>query len=173
MHLSDWETLTARVRKHYGQGAPVGGYNPNDILKLQQLAARADREQADALAARPLSEAGTRLHHTRERVHKAWRAIAEGQEVLKKNRRLHEINGAPAEFFEKVEVPKWESPASTVDAYDVANAEASALATEWETRAHKITSYVDTWERATAEQQNRMLILALAERLDRLERGRA
>jgi hypothetical protein len=72
-----------------------------------------------------------------------------------------------------VEMPAWGSTGSTVEARDAANAEASALAAEWETRALKIRSYVSTWERATAEQQNRMLILALAERLDRLEKGGA
>jgi hypothetical protein len=38
-----------------------------------------------------------------------------------------------------------------------------------ETRPSKITSYVSVWESSSMEEQNRSLILALAERLDRLE----
>ncbi|WP_407174535.1 hypothetical protein [Bradyrhizobium sp. STM 3562] len=170
MHRAEWEAMVARVRKHYGPSVEVGGFISGDIVRLQKLAAQADTEQENARAAQPLIDAATRLHHTRERVHRARRAITEAQAVLKKNRRLHEINGAPAEFFEKPDLPRWESPASTVDAHDAANAETAALATEWETRAQKMVSYVSTWERSTLEQQNRMLILALAERLDRLER---
>jgi hypothetical protein len=43
------------------------------------------------------------------------------------------------------------------------------LATELEARASKMVSYVGEWERSTPEQQNRSMILALADRLDRLE----
>ena len=74
--------------------------------RINSRLALADR-MATATAARSLSEAGTRLHHTRERVHKAWRVLTDGLSVLVKNRRLHEINGAPTELFERLDVPKW------------------------------------------------------------------
>jgi hypothetical protein len=109
------------------------------------------------------------LHKTRERVHRAWRTITDGQATLAKNRRLHVINGAPAEFSEPIEIPKWPNNLSTVENYDAANVEASILATEFETRAHKISSYLSTWERSTMDEQSRALILALADRLDRME----
>jgi hypothetical protein len=38
---------------------------------------------------------------------------------------------------------------ATVEDYDAANAEASVIATEFETRAQKINGYVNTWERST------------------------
>ena len=43
------------------------------------------------------------------------------------------------------------------------------IAAEFEAKASKITSYVSTWERATPDERNRMLILALAERVAELE----
>jgi hypothetical protein len=47
--------------------------------------------------------------------------------------------------------------------------EAAEIATEMETRASKIISYVNDWEHSSTEEQNRSLILALDDRLDRLE----
>jgi hypothetical protein len=70
----------------------------------------------------------------------------------------------------EVELPKWQGPAlATVEDYDAANAETAVLATEFETRAQKISGYVNSWERSTMDEQNRSLILALADRLDRME----
>ena len=105
-------------------------------------------------------------------MHRAWRTITDGQATFAKNRRLHVINGAPAEFFEPIELPKWQATGlATVADYDEANSEASILATVYETRAHKISSYLGTWERSTMDEQNRSLILALADRLDRMGQG--
>jgi hypothetical protein len=46
MQLAEWEALASRVRKHYGQGASVGGYNQPDIAKLVKLAAQIDVRKA-------------------------------------------------------------------------------------------------------------------------------
>ena len=165
----EYDALVSRVRKHFGPSVEIGGYNSHDLNKLHKLAAQADIDQANERATRPGTEAATRLHHTRQRVHKAWCKIIEGQEAIAKNQRVHRINGAPVECFVEVELPKWQGPAlSTVEDYDAANAEASVTATEFETRAQKISGYVGTWERSTMEEQNRSLILALADRLDRV-----
>ena len=43
------------------------------------------------------------------------------------------------------------------------------MATELERQAAKITSYVRGWDTASMAEQNRSLILALADRLDRME----
>jgi hypothetical protein len=68
-------------------------------------------------------------------------------------------------------MPRWDTSKhlATVAEYDAANVEASELATELEARASKMLSYVSQWERSTPEQQNRSMILAIADRLDRLE----
>jgi hypothetical protein len=166
----EYAALVDRVRKHYGPGVEIGGYNSYDRNKLQKLAAQADIDQANERASRPVIEAGTRLRHTRERVHKAWRTITDRQAVIAQSPRLHLINRAPVECFEEVELPTWQGPSlSTVEDYDTANAETAVLATEFETRAQKISGYVNVWERSTTDEQNRSLILALADRLDRME----
>jgi hypothetical protein len=83
---------------------------------------------------------------------------------------VHAINGVTAEMIEPVELPKWTGGApAKVAEYDAANAKAAEIATEMETRASKIISYVNDWEHSSTEKQNRSLILALADRLDRLE----
>jgi hypothetical protein len=166
----EYDALVTRVRHHYGPSVEIGGYNSHDLMKLRGLDAKREVAEAEARASRPLMEAGTRLHKTRERVQRAWRTITDGQATLAKNRRVHAINGATAEMLEPVELPKWDgrTPA-TVAEYDTANAETSVMATEMEARASKIASYVSVWERSTMDEQNRSLILALADRLDRLE----
>jgi hypothetical protein len=166
----EYEAMVARVRKHYGPGIEIGGFILHDINRLIKLAAQTDLDQASERLSRPLTEAGTRLHHTRQRVHRAWQTITNGQATLAKNRRVHSINGVSSEMLEPIELPKWDGRThATVAAYDASNAEAAEIATEMETRASKIVSYVNEWERSSMEEQNRSLILALADRLDRME----
>lgn len=127
-------------------------------------------DQAKERDARPITEAATRLHHTRQRIHRAWQTITEGQATLAKNPRVHRINGVAAELLEPVEMPRWPAKGpATVAEYDTLNAETSVMATEIEARASRLRSYVNEWERSTMDQQNRSLILALADRLDRME----
>ncbi|WP_156948572.1 hypothetical protein [Bradyrhizobium sp. WSM1417] len=54
---------------------------------------------------------------------------------------------------------------STLARYDELDAEAALIATDLETRASKLTRYVSEWEQMTTDQQNRALILAIADRL--------
>jgi hypothetical protein len=50
-------------------------------------------------------------------------------------------------MIEPVELPKWSGRApAKVAEYDAANAETAEIATEMETRASKIISYVNDWE---------------------------
>jgi hypothetical protein len=171
MQKQEYEAMVSRVRKHYGPSVEIGGFNSHDILALQKRAAQAEQDQASERERRPISEAGTRLHKTRQRVHKTWQTIADGLATLAKNRRLHVINGVAEELLAPVEMPTWNTgrTPATVAEYDAANAEAAALATELEARASKMLSYVSEWDRSSIEQQNRSMILALADRLDRLE----
>jgi hypothetical protein len=171
MQKQEYEAMVSRVRKHYGPSVEIGGFNPHDILALQKRAAQAEQDQASERERRPISEAGTRLHHTRVRAQKAWQTIADGHATLAKNRRLHAINGVDPELLNPIAMPRWDTSKyfATVAEYDAANVEAAELATELEARASKMLSYVGEWERSTSEQQNRSLILALADRLDRLE----
>jgi len=170
MQKPDYELMVAKVRKHYGASVEVGGFNSHDIAQLQKKAAQADLDQARERESRPIVEAGTRLHATRQRAQKAWRMIADGQATLAENRRLHVINGIDPELLEPVVMPKWDTSEllATVADYDAANTEAAELATKLETQASKLRVYLSEWERSTPEQQNRSLILALADRLDRL-----
>jgi hypothetical protein len=171
MQKQEYEAMVSRVRKHYGPSVEIGGFNSHDILVLQKRAAQAEQDQASERERRPINEAGTRLRNTRQRAHKAWQTIADGQATLAKNRRLHAINGIDQELLAPIVMPRWDTSKhlATVAEYDAANVEASELATELEARASKMVSYVGEWERSTPEQQNRSMILALADRLDRLE----
>src|SRR4051812_21278643 len=99
---AEYDALVARVRKHCGSGVEIGGYNSHDLIKLRQLDARCQAEEARAAEARPLNEAATRLHHTYRRSMAAWAAIKEKQEYLAKNRRLHLLNGISPALLEPV-----------------------------------------------------------------------
>jgi hypothetical protein len=171
MSKPEYEAMVSRVRKHYGPSVEIGGFNSYDIRELNKKAALADQEKASERESRPINEAGTRLHKTRERVQKALKTIADGQATLAQSRRLHVINGVDPELLETVAMPRWDTnkTLSTVAEYDAANTEAAELATKLETQASKMRSYVSQWEHSTPEQQNRFMILALADRLDRME----
>ena len=162
-----YDALVAKVRRRYPN--EIGGRNHNDILNLQTLAAKIDREDAEEKAKAPLIEAGTRLHHIKERAHVAKRKIDAAQESMAKNRRLHAINAAASEMLDPVELPVWSNSIKTVEDYEAATGAAEILAADLERRAAKIGSYVRIWDTASMAEQNRSLILALADRLDRLE----
>ena len=164
---AQYDALVAKVRPHYPN--EIGGRNHNDILRLRTLAAKIDQEEVEERSGRPLIEAATRHHHVKERIHTAKRKIDDAQASIAKSRTLHLINGVSADMLEHVEMPEWPTGLRTIEDYEAAIAEASVLATELERRAGKIANYVRTWDIAGMAEQNRSLILALAERLDRLE----
>jgi hypothetical protein len=164
---AQYDALVAKVRPHYPND--IGGRNHNDILRLRTLAAKIDQEEAEERTGRPLIEAGTRFHHVNERIHTAKRKIDDAQASIAKNRKLHLINAVSAEMLDPVEFPEWPTGLRTVEDYEAAIAEASVLAIDLERRAAKIGNYVRTWDTAGMAEQNRSLILALADRLDRLE----
>jgi hypothetical protein len=91
---NEYHAMVDRVRKRAGGAAEIGGYNAHDINKLRKLDQQLEAAEAKAHAERPAIEAGTRLHQTKQRVHKAWQTVTAAQEVLLKDRRVHEINGA-------------------------------------------------------------------------------
>jgi hypothetical protein len=171
MQKQEYEAMVSRVRKHYGPSVEIGGFNSHDIIQLQKRAAQAEQDQASERERRPIVEAGTRLRNTRQRAQKAWQTIADGQATLAKNRRLHAINGIDPELLAPIAMPRWDTSKhlATVAEYDAANAEAAEVATRLEAQASKMLSYVNEWERSNIEQQNRSMILALADRFDRLE----
>jgi hypothetical protein len=165
---NEYYAMVDRVRKHFGNAVEVGGYNSHDLNKPRKLDQKREADQAKERADQPAIEAGTRLHQTRQRVHRAWQKIGDAQGLLFKDRRVHEINGAPEEFFEKIDVPTWGEIGSSVEEIDARNEETAMLATKWEARAGKIIGYASSWASMTAEERNRSLILALAGRLNQL-----
>lgn len=172
--LVELDALVARVRRtNPGATLNLSARTPEDIRRLTKLATEGEARQAAEAAQRPTIEAGTQLHRTWERVLTAARTIESSQEVLRKDRAVHAANNAPAAFFEPVpELRKPECSATVAD-YTAANEALGILANELESRAQKIKSYVNGWEGSGADQQNRALILKLADRIEALERGSA
>lgn len=165
----EYDELVARVRKHYGHGVEIGGYNSHDLIKLRALDAKREADEARNEAVRPLNEAAGRLRTTWQRSMKAWSAINTAQEQTAQQRRLHLLNGINPDFLTPVEMPAATQSYPTVEEYDAAKTEAAALATELETRAQKMAGYMSVWERSTPDQRNLSLILAMAACLERLE----
>lgn len=163
---AEYEALVGRVRDYFGSGVPIGGYTHNDLLRLRKLDAQREAEQAKAKAAQPLNDARAQLHQEHRRAVAAWQQIETGQKRIAANKREHQILGFDLALLEPVSIPEIvKADAETVDAFDAATAEMSRVATAVESKARKINSAASQWEQQTPEQQNRALILALADRL--------
>jgi hypothetical protein len=168
---NEYDAMVGRVRKYYGHGVEIGGYNSHDLIKLRALDAKREADEARDRAAKPLNEAAGRFRTTWQRRMKAWGTINDAQAQIAQHRRLHLLNDINPDFLTPVEMPAPMPSLRTAEEYDAANMEAAALATELETRAQKMASYIGVWERSTPDQRNQSLILALAARLERLEAG--
>jgi hypothetical protein len=165
---AEYDGLVARVRKHFPL-VEISNYSYHELEKLRKLDAQRKVDEARAAEARPLNEALGRLRQTWHRSVAAFAIIKKNQEIIAKNSRVHALNGISPSLLEPVEPPAEPGRFSTVDECDAANAEASVLATELETRAQKLVSYVNGWEGSTPEQRLLNVIFALADRLERLE----
>lgn len=162
----EYETLVGRLREHYGSSLEVGGYDHNSLLRLRQLDAKREAAVAAGKAAKPLDDARSQLHREHQRAVKSWQQIETGQKRITEHKRAHQILGFDLTLLEPVSIPKIvEVSEETIDAYDAATAEMSRVATAVESKARKINSAASQWEQYTPEQQNRALILAIADRL--------
>lgn len=162
----EYEALVGRVREHYGSSVEIGGYDHNSLLRLRQLDAKREAAVAAQKAAKPLNDAIAQLHREHQRAVKAWQLIGTGQKRIAEHKRAHQILGFDPALLDPVSIPeKAKASAETIDAYDAATAEMSRVATELESNARKINSAAGQWEQYTPDQQNRALILALADRL--------
>ncbi|TCU73948.1 hypothetical protein EDE08_10424 [Bradyrhizobium sp. R2.2-H] len=162
----EYEALVGRLRKHYGNSLEVGGYDHNSLLRLRQLDAKREAEEARSKAAQPLNDATAQLNREHQRAVKAWQQIEAGQERIAEHKRAHQILGFDLGLLEPMPLPEIVKASSeTVEAYDAATAEMSQIATALESKARKINSAASQWAQYTPDQQNRALILALADRL--------
>ncbi|MET4493475.1 hypothetical protein [Bradyrhizobium sp. LA7.1] len=164
---NEYEALTGRLRKYYGNSLEVGGYSHNDLLRLRQLDAKREAAEAAAKAAQPLNDAIRQLRDAHARAVAAWQQIEAGQQRVADHKRAHQILGFDFAFLEPMTTPPVvEASSETIEGYDEATAEMSKIATALESKARKINSAASQWEQYTPEQQNRALILAIADRLD-------
>ncbi|UPK28395.1 hypothetical protein [Bradyrhizobium sp. 195] len=163
---NEYEALVTRVRKHFGSSVEIGGYSPNDLLRLRQLDAEREAAEAQAKAAKPLNDARAQLHQEHRRAVAAWQKIEVGQNRIAEHKRAHQMLGFDLTLLDPASIPKIvEVSGETIEAYDAATAEMAQVATAIESKARKINSAASQWEQYTPEQQNRALILALADRL--------
>ena len=167
---TEYDAMVRRVQA-YMPGVQIGGFNGADFQELKKLDEQRMAAEKRAKEDQPRAEAATRLVATIQRSVKAYQAINEMQKALEQDRRLHELNGAAPAWFAPVEapadLPSWKC--STVDEYDAANAQASMVATELETRTKMMQCYLGKWERSTPGLRSLSIIQALADRLERLE----
>lgn len=162
----EYETLVGRLREHYGSSLEVGGYDHNSLLRLRQLDAKREAAVAAQKAAKPLNDARSQLHREHQRAVKAWQQIGTGQKRIAEHKRAHQILGFDLTLLEPVSIPEVvEAAEETVDAFDAATAEMSRVATAIESHARKINSAASQFAQYTPDQQNRALILAMADRL--------
>jgi hypothetical protein len=163
---NEYEALVTRVRKHFGSSVEIGGYSPNDLMRLRQLDAKREAAEAAEKAAQPLNDARSQINKEPRRAVAAWQQIEVGQKRVAEYKRAHQILGFDMDLLEPVQMPSIvEATADSIEAYDAATADMAQVATALESKARKINSAASQWEQYTPEQQNRVLILALADRL--------
>jgi hypothetical protein len=163
---NEYEALVTRVRKHFGSSVEIGGYSPNDLMRLRQLDAKREAAEAAEKAAQPLNDARSQINKEHRRAVVAWQQIEAGQKRVAEHKRAHQIFGFDMDLLEPVQMPSIvEATADSIEAYDAATADMAQVATALECKARKINSAASQWEQYTPEQQNRVLILALADRL--------
>lgn len=162
----EYEALVTRLRNHYGSSVEIGGYDHNSLLRLRQLDAKREAVVAAEKASKPLNDVIAQLNREHQRAVKAWQLIGTGQKRIAEHKRAHQILGFDLALLEPVSIPeKAKASAESIDAYDEAAAEMSQIATALESKARKLNSAAAQWDQYTPDQQNRALILAIADRL--------
>jgi hypothetical protein len=92
--------------------------------------------------------------------------IVEWQDELRRHKRELAILEMPADYLDApVAVPSMMPSFFTLDEYEEFNAEFAQTVMNLEMTATKLKNYCQGWTRLTLEQQNRELIMALAERM--------
>jgi hypothetical protein len=159
-----YHQLIARVRK-FDPKIFIGVCSKTEIARLEKLAADFEEQAEAGNSNQPSHQSSVVLDGLRSRYHQARNEVLRWQVDLKADKQALEIIGIPADLYVEPdpipnEMPWFKSP----EERETFNATFSHQVADIELKAQKLREYAQQWARLTLEQQNRRLILALAER---------
>jgi hypothetical protein len=155
----------ARVRKFDGNIA-IGMASNSEIARLEKLADQfEDRERASRLN-EPLTAGMTALSGLWSRYHQLRSDVLNWQAELRRYPREMSVLGTPVGYYTEPEaIPSTMPSFRSAAEYETYNAKFSHRVAELELKVTKLKDYCQQWTRLTPDQQNRKLILAIADRI--------
>ncbi len=138
----------------------------HEIERLEKLAAQLEKGAEVSRSNESLSRANNILNDLWRRYHNARTEVLKWQEEMQRHRPELAIFGTPVGYFQEPEAIASAAPSfSTVDECDAFNTKFGHKVADIETKATTLKDYCQQWTRLTLEQQNRKLIMAIADRI--------
>jgi len=155
----------ARVSKYDGK-AHFGMCSNTEIARLEKLADQLEKRAEVSRVNEPMNRAVAILAGLQTRYHQARSEVLKWQAELHSHRQVLSILGTPLGYFQEPEAIKSMEPAvRTTEEYEAFSTKLGHTVADLEMKATTLRDCCHEWTRLTLEQQNRKLILALAERL--------
>jgi hypothetical protein len=155
----------ARVRK-YDANEPVGMCTTTEIERLEKLADQFEERARVSQTNEPLNAAVVALDGLWRRYHQARHQVLQWQTELRSHEQALSIIGTPIGYYKEPEtIPSMMPSFKTAGECEAFNATFAHKVADIEMLVTKLKEHCEQWTRLTMEQQNRKLILALAERV--------
>jgi hypothetical protein len=154
-----------RVRKYDGNAA-IGMATNTEIARLEKLADQFEKAAKVTQANEPLNAAVSALAGLWRRYWQAYHQVTQWQTELRSHQQVLSILGMPIGYLKEPETIASGMPSfKTAEEHEAFNVKFGHRLADIEMKATKLRDYCQQWTRLTPDQQNRKLILALAERI--------
>jgi hypothetical protein len=155
----------SRVRKYDGNAA-IGMATNTEIERLEKLADQFEERAQVSRANEPRNAAMVALAGLWTRYHQARHQVTQWQTELRSHQQVLSILGMPIGYLKEPEAIASQMPSfKTAEEHEAFNAKFAHKVADIEMKATTLKNYCQQWTGLTMEQQNRKLILALAERI--------
>lgn len=155
----------ARVRRHDDK-TPIGMCSSHEIERLEKLAFQLEKGAEVSRSNELLTRAGNILQGLWMRYHNARMEVLKWQAELQRHRPELAIIGAPVGYFQEPEAIPGTAPSfKSAEECEAFNTDFGHKVADIETKAKTLKDYCQQWTRLTMEQQNRKLIMAIADRI--------
>jgi hypothetical protein len=160
-----YHAAIARVRKYDGN-IPIGMATNTEIARLEKLADQFEERAQVSRTNEPKNAALVTLSGLWARYHQARHEVLQWQTELRSHQQALSIIGTPLGYYKEPETIASMMPSfDSAEEYEAFNAKFRHKLADLEALATDLKNYCQQWTRLTMEQQNRKLILALAERM--------
>jgi hypothetical protein len=163
--IERYHTAVSRVRKYDGNAA-IGMASNVEIARLERMADQFEEREKISLAKTPDHSAVVALNDLWGRYHRARSEVLKWQEELQRHRPQLAILGAPVGYFQEPEAIASAAPSfKSTEECETFNTTFGHKVFDLETKVRTLKDYCQQWTRLTLEQQNRKLIMAIADRI--------